>query len=101
VGGPWEAQTDCEIPERCTEAIPSWDLSLVLQSLQRDLALMIAQTSVKGVGNLQALPANSCLEFGATYSNVVWRPWPGYVPKVQSSHYSLQRSSCELVINPS
>ncbi|KAL0170995.1 hypothetical protein M9458_035591, partial [Cirrhinus mrigala] len=78
--------------------IPSWDLALVLQALQQDpfdplqsvefnalslkTALLTALTSVKRVGDLQALSANSsCLEFGPADSHIVLRPRPGYVPK--------------------
>ncbi|KAL0204612.1 hypothetical protein M9458_002630, partial [Cirrhinus mrigala] len=78
--------------------IPSWDLAVVLQALQQDpleplqsvelnalslkTALLTALSSVKRVGDLQALSINSlCLEFGTAGSHVVLRPRPGYVPK--------------------
>ncbi|KAL0149970.1 hypothetical protein M9458_054629, partial [Cirrhinus mrigala] len=81
--------------------IPSWDLAVVFQALQQDrfeplqsvnidalslkMALLTALTSVKRVGDLQALSVNSsCLEFGPGDSHVVLRPWPGYVPKTRS-----------------
>ncbi|KAI2644158.1 3-hydroxy-3-methylglutaryl coenzyme A reductase 1 [Labeo rohita] len=79
--------------------IPSWDLSVVLQALQQDpfeplqsvnlsalsmkTALLTMLTSVKSVGDLQALSVNdSCLEFGPADFHVVLRPQSGYVPKV-------------------
>ncbi|KAL0180328.1 hypothetical protein M9458_025770, partial [Cirrhinus mrigala] len=67
--------------------IPSWDLAVVLQALQQDpfeplqsTALLTALTSVKRVGDLQALCVNSlCLEFRL--------PWPGYVLKVPTTPF--------------
>ncbi|KAL0162808.1 hypothetical protein M9458_042204, partial [Cirrhinus mrigala] len=84
--------------------IPSWDLAVVLQALQQDpseplqsvelnalslkTALLTALTSVKRVGDLQALSVNSsCLEFGPADSHIVLRPWPGYVPKVPTTPF--------------
>ncbi|KAL0168330.1 hypothetical protein M9458_036552, partial [Cirrhinus mrigala] len=84
--------------------IPSWDLAVVLQGLQQDpfeplqsveldalsfkTALLTALTSIKRVGDLQALSVNSsCLEFGPADSHVVLRPWPGYVPKVPTTPF--------------
>ncbi|KAL0150120.1 hypothetical protein M9458_054547 [Cirrhinus mrigala] len=81
--------------------IPSWDLAVVLQGLQQDpfeplqsveldalsfkTALLTALTSIKRVGDLQALSVNSsCLEFGPADSHVVLRPRPGYVPKIRT-----------------
>ncbi|KAI2664100.1 tRNA-5-methyluridine(54) 2-sulfurtransferase [Labeo rohita] len=78
--------------------IPSWDLAMVLQAFQQDpfeplqsvnlsalsmeTALLTVLTSVKGVGDLQALSGNgSCLEFGPADSHIVLRPRHGYVPK--------------------
>ncbi|KAL0173115.1 hypothetical protein M9458_033426, partial [Cirrhinus mrigala] len=78
--------------------IPSWDLAVVLQALQQDhfeplqsvninalslkTALLIVLTSVKRVGDLQALSVNSsCLEFRPGDSYMILRPRPGYVPK--------------------
>ncbi|KAL0153588.1 hypothetical protein M9458_051068 [Cirrhinus mrigala] len=68
--------------------IPSWDLAVVLQGLQQDpfeplqsvkldalslkTTLLTALTSVKRVGDLQALSVDSsCLEFGPANSHVV------------------------------
>ncbi|KAL0187587.1 hypothetical protein M9458_014686, partial [Cirrhinus mrigala] len=84
--------------------IPSWDLAVVLQGLQQDpfeplqsvkldalslkTALLTALTSVKRVGDLQALSVDSlCLEFGPASSHVVLRPRPGYVPKVPTTPF--------------
>ncbi|KAI2661194.1 hypothetical protein H4Q32_006732 [Labeo rohita] len=84
--------------------IPSWDLAVVLQGLQRDpfeplqsvevdalslkTALLTALTSVKRVGDLQALSVNNaCLEFGPADSHVVLRPRAGYVPKVPTTPF--------------
>ncbi|KAI2661975.1 hypothetical protein H4Q32_007693 [Labeo rohita] len=84
--------------------IPSWDLAVVLQGLQRDpfeplqsvevdalslkTALLTALTSVKRVGDLQALSVNNaCLKFGPADSHVVLRPRPGYVPKVPTTPF--------------
>ncbi|KAL0146715.1 hypothetical protein M9458_058055, partial [Cirrhinus mrigala] len=84
--------------------IPSWDLTVVLQGLQQDpfeplqsveldtlslkTALLTALTSVKRVGDLQALAVNSsCLEFGPADSHVVLRSQPGYVPKVPTTPF--------------
>ncbi|KAL0148432.1 hypothetical protein M9458_056242 [Cirrhinus mrigala] len=83
--------------------IPSWDLAVVLQGLQQDpfeplqsvkldalsfKALLTALTSIKRVGDLQALSVNSsCLEFGPADSHVVLRPRPGYVPKVPTTPF--------------
>ncbi|KAL0148870.1 hypothetical protein M9458_055879 [Cirrhinus mrigala] len=84
--------------------ILSWDLAVVLQGLQQDpfeplqsvkldalslkTALLTALTSVKRVGDLQALSVNSsCLEFGPADSHVVLRPRPGYVPKVPTTPF--------------
>ncbi|KAL0194499.1 hypothetical protein M9458_008071, partial [Cirrhinus mrigala] len=84
--------------------IPSWDLAVVLQGLQQDpfeplqsveldalsfkTALLTALTSIKRVGDLQALSVNSsCLEFRPADSHVVLRPRPGYVPKVPTTPF--------------
>ncbi|KAI2655705.1 ORF V: Enzymatic polyprotein [Labeo rohita] len=85
--------------------IPSWDLAVVLLGLQQDpfeplqsveldalsfkTALLTALTSsIKRVGDLQALSVNSsCLEFGPADSHVVLRPRPGYVPKVPTTPF--------------
>ncbi|MGL5955259.1 MAG: hypothetical protein ACRC0X_01435, partial [Brevinema sp.] len=87
--------------------IPFWDLSVVLQTLQGDpfeplqsaelralswkTALLIALTSIKRLGDLQALCVNEAfLEFVQADSYVVLRPRPGYVPKVPTTPFSDQ-----------
>ncbi len=84
--------------------IPSWDLTVVFQALQRDpfehlqsvefsalsmkTALLTVLTSVKRVGDLHALSVNeSCLEFRPAGSHVVLRPRPGYVPKLPTTPF--------------
>ncbi|XP_051512683.1 uncharacterized protein LOC127417036 [Myxocyprinus asiaticus] len=84
--------------------VPSWDLSVVLQGLQRapfeplqsvelkalslKTALLTALTSIKRVGDLQAFSiSETCLEFGPGYSHVILRPRPGYVPKVPTTPF--------------
>ncbi len=90
--------------------VPSWDLSIVLAGLQRGpfepldsvelkflstkTALLTALTSIKRVRDLQAfLASEECLVFGPVYSQVVLRPWPGYVPKVPTTPL------CDQVVN--
>ncbi len=84
--------------------VPSWDLSIILAGLQRDpfepldsvelkilsakTALLTAHTSIKRVRDLQAFSVSEeCLVFGPTYSHVVLRPRPGYVPKVPTTPF--------------
>ncbi len=76
---------------------PSWDLSIVLAGLQMGpfkpldsvelkflsakTVLLTALTSIKRVGDFQAFSVSEeCLVFGPAYSNVVFRPPPGYMP---------------------
>ncbi len=87
--------------------VPSWDLSIILAGLQTGpfkpldsvelkfllakTALLTVLTSIKRVGNLQAFSVSEeCLVFGPAYSHVVFRPWPGYVPKVPTTPFSDQ-----------
>ncbi len=87
--------------------IPTWDLPTVLRALKgppfeplqstnlRSLslktALLLALTSVKRVGDLQALSISpACLEFGPNDSKVVLKPRHGYVPKVLSTPFRAQ-----------
>ncbi len=87
--------------------VPSWDLAIVLAGLQRGpfepldsvelkfpslkTALLIALTSIKRVGDLQAFSVSEeCLVFGPVYSHVVLRPRPGYVPKVPTTPFRNQ-----------
>ncbi|KAI2655304.1 hypothetical protein H4Q32_017676 [Labeo rohita] len=62
--------------------------SVELDALSFKTALLTALTSIKRVGDLQALSVNSsCLEFGPADSHVVLRPRPGYVPKVPTTPF--------------
>ncbi|KAI2648070.1 hypothetical protein H4Q32_018072 [Labeo rohita] len=82
--------------------VPSWDLSLVLEALCRPpfepieeisdrhltikTVLLIAITSLKRVGDLQALSvAPSFLDFAPGLAKAFLHPRPGYIPKVPSS----------------
>ncbi len=90
--------------------MPSWDLSIVLAGLQRGpfepldsvklkflsakIALLIALTSIRRVGDLQAFSvSDECLVFGPAYSHIVLRHRPGYVPKVPTTPF------CDQVVN--
>ncbi len=87
--------------------VPSWDLSVVLKSLvgapfePLELApewiltikvtLLLALTSLKGVGDLQALSVSEmCMHFAPGLVKVTLRPRPGYVPKVSSALFRSQ-----------
>ncbi|KAI2661120.1 ORF V: Enzymatic polyprotein [Labeo rohita] len=62
--------------------------SVEVDALSLKTALLTALTSVKRVGDLQALSINNaCLEFGPADSHVVLRPRPGYVPKVPTTPF--------------
>ncbi|KAI2658584.1 hypothetical protein H4Q32_016681 [Labeo rohita] len=82
--------------------VPSWDLSLVLEALCRPpfepieeisdrhltikTVLLIAITSLKRVGDLQALSvAPSFLDFAPGLAKAFLHPRSGYIPKVPSS----------------
>ncbi|KAI2655442.1 ORF V: Enzymatic polyprotein [Labeo rohita] len=82
--------------------VPSWDLSLVLEALCRPpfepieeisdrhltikTVLLIVITSLKRVGDLQALSvAPSFLDFAPGLAKAFLHPRPGYIPKVPSS----------------
>ena len=88
-------------------SIPSWDLTLVLKSLQQGpfeplhsvepkflslkTLLLLALASIKRVGDLHAFSVDdSCLEFGPADSQVILRPRPGYVPKVPTTPFKDQ-----------
>ncbi len=83
-------------------AVPSWDLSVVLEGLvtapfeplesapERILTikftLLLALTSLKRVGDLQALSVSEmCMDFAPGLVKVTLRPRPGYIPKVLST----------------
>ncbi|KAL0147294.1 hypothetical protein M9458_057396 [Cirrhinus mrigala] len=82
--------------------VPSWDLSVVLEALCRPpfepieeisdrhltikTVLLVAITSLKRVGDLQALSvAPSFLDFAPGSAKAFLHPRPGYIPKVPSS----------------
>ncbi|KAL0167471.1 hypothetical protein M9458_035693, partial [Cirrhinus mrigala] len=82
--------------------VPMWDLAVVLEALCRPpfepieessdhhlsakTALLLALTSLKRVGDLQALSvAPSRLEFAPGMAKAFLYPRPGYVPKVPSA----------------
>ncbi len=85
-------------------AVPSWDLSVVLEGLvtapfeplesapERILTLkvtlLLALTSLKRVGDLQALSVSEmCMDFAPGLVKVTLRPRPGYIPKVLSTSF--------------
>ncbi|KAI2645605.1 ATP synthase subunit alpha [Labeo rohita] len=84
--------------------VPSWDLSIALQSLREvpfeplasvelkhlslKTALLTALASIKRVGDLQAFSVDeACLEFGPGDSHIILRHRPGYVPKVPTTPF--------------
>ncbi len=86
-------------------AVPSWDLSVVLEGLvtatfeplesasERILTLkvtlLLKLTSLKRVGDLQAFSSSEkCMDFALV--KVTLRPRPGYVPKVLSKSFRSQ-----------
>ncbi len=96
----------CLRPVRPT-AVPSWDLSVVLEGLvtapfeplesasDRILTLkvvfLLALTSLKRVGDLQAFSVSeTCMDFAPGLVKVTLRPRPGYIPKVLSTSFRSQ-----------
>ncbi len=88
-------------------AVPSWDLSVVLEGLvtapfeplesasERILTLkvtlLLALTSLKRVRDLQALSVSEmCMDFAPGLVKVTLRPRPGYIPKVLSTWFRSQ-----------
>ncbi len=88
-------------------AVPSWDLSVVLEGLvtapfeplesasERILTLkvvlLLALTSLKRVGDLQAFSVSEmCMDFAPGLVKVTLRPRPGYIPKVLSTSFRSQ-----------
>ncbi len=76
----------------CVEGPPCEPLqSTNLRSLSLKSALKISLTSVKQVGDLQALPTSPAfLEFRPNDSKVVLKPRHGYVSKVLSTPFRAQ-----------
>ncbi len=92
------------MPVRPT-AVPSWDLSVVLEGLvtapfeplesasERTLkvVLLLVLTSLKRVGDLQAFSVSEmCMDFAPGLVKVTLRPRPGYIPKVLSTSFRSQ-----------
>ncbi len=86
-------------------AVPSWDLSVILEGLVAapfeplesapewrltlKVTLLLALTSLKRVGDLQALSVNEmCMDFAPGLVKVTLRPMPGYIPKVLSTCFT-------------
>ncbi len=66
------------------ESAPEWILTL-------KVTLLLALTSLKRVGDLQALSVSGmCMDFAAGLVKVTLRPRPGYVPKVLSASFRSQ-----------
>ncbi len=85
-------------------AVPSWDLSVVLEGLVTapfeplesasdriltlKVVLLLALTSLKRVGDLQAFSVSeTCMDFAPGLVKVILRPRPGYIPKVLSTSF--------------
>ncbi len=90
-------------------AVPSWDLSVVLEGLVTapfeplesasdriltlKVVLLLALTSLKRVGDLQAFSVSeTCMDFAPGLVKVTLRPRPGYIPKVLSFRSVPRRS---------
>ncbi len=87
-------------------AVPSWDLSVVLEGLvtapfeplesapERILTLkvtLLLALTLKRVGDLQALSVSEmCMDFAPGLVKVTLRPRPGYIPKVLSTSFRSQ-----------
>ncbi len=88
-------------------AVPSWDLSVVLEGLVMapleplesasdriltlKVVLLLALTALKRVGDLQAFSVSeTCMDFAPGLVKVTLRPRPGYIPKVLSTSFRSQ-----------
>ncbi len=88
-------------------AVSSWDLSVVLEGLVTapfeplesasdriltlKVVLLLALTSLKRVGDLQAFSVSeTCMDFAPGLVKVTLRPRPGYIPKVLSTSFRSQ-----------
>ncbi len=88
-------------------AVLSWDLSVVLEGLVTasfeplesasewilalKVTLLLALTSLKRVGDLQAFSVSeTCMDFTPGLVKVTLRPRPGYIPKVLSTSFRSQ-----------
>ncbi len=87
--------------------VPSWDLPVVIEGLMLapfeplesapeqiltlKVTLLLVLTSLKRVGDLQALSVSKmCMDFALGLVKVTLRPRPGYVPKVLSTSFRSQ-----------
>ncbi len=88
-------------------AVPSWDLSFILEGLVTapfetlesasewiltlKVTLLLALTSLKRVGDLQAFSVSkTCMDCAPGLVKVTLRPRPGYIPKVLSTSFRSQ-----------
>ncbi len=88
-------------------AVPSWNLLVILEDLVTapfeplesapewiltlKVTLLLAHTSIKRVGDLQALSVSEmCMDFAPGLVKVTLRPRPGYIPKVLSKSFRPQ-----------
>ncbi len=88
-------------------AVPSWDLSVILEGLVTapfeplesasdriltlKVVLLLALTSLKRVGDLQAFSVSeTCMDFAPGLVKVTLRPRSGYIPKVLSTSFRSQ-----------
>ncbi len=71
---------------RVWSCVPPWDLSVVLEALSIKTTFLLTISSLKRVGDLQALSvAPSYLDFAPGLAKAFLYPPAGYVPKVPSS----------------
>lgn len=80
---------------------PSWDLSIVLEGHQFEslesvshklLGLLVALSSLKWIGDLQALFVGpSFMDFASGLVKFLLQPWLEYVPKVASTPFRTQQ----------
>ncbi len=108
-GGPLCFSRVIPVPALVLPEFPddSWDLSVVFEGLvtapfepfesasERILTfkvtLLLALTSLKRVGDLQALSiSETCMDFAPGLVKVTLRPRPGYIPKVLSTSFRSQ-----------
>ncbi len=88
-------------------AVPSWDLSVIHEDLVMapfeplesaseriltlEVTLLLALTSLKRVGDLQAFSVSeTCMDFAPGLVKMTLRPRPGYIPKVLSTSFRSQ-----------